>query len=118
MWACLLISFLVIVGCSGKPDVRFVDVQRMMIHASGRSWEASSGEIAALVAAYGRADVRDDDTGTTPPVLVDVYLRSGKVMKIWGGSEGIQGVVYQGRDVGLRGVELGELLGKMVTDAE
>ena len=116
--ACLLCSLLVLVGCGGKPGLRVEDVRSITFRASGRSWDASAAEIATLVAAYQRADVRHDDAGTTPPVGADVVLRSGEIMRIWGGSEGIQGVIYQGRDVDLRGSELGDLLGKMALQAE
>ena len=72
----------------------------------------------SLVEAYQRAAIRHDDSGTTPPAGADVILRSGEIMRFWGGSEGIQGVCYRGRDVDLRGQELGDLLERIARMAE
>ncbi len=117
-WACFLFLLLLSAGCGGKPTLRVEDIRTVTFHASGRSWDASGAEIAALVAAYQRAERRHDDLGTTPPVGADVVLKSGEMMRFWGGSEGIQGLWYRGRAVDLRGQDLGDFLGQIAARAE
>ena len=116
--ACLVLSLFLAAGCRGKPALRVADVRSATFCASGQTWEASRSEIETLVEAYQRAAIRHDESGTTPPAGADVILRSGEIMRFWGGSEGIQGVWYQGRGVDLRGQELGDLLGRVALMAE
>lgn len=109
---------LLVTGCSGKPTLRVDDIRSLTFGASGVTWEASKPEIEAFVRAYGQADIRDDDLGTTPPAVADVVLKNGELMRFWGGSEGIQGLSYRGKAIDLRGQELGKLLGGVVIRAE
>jgi hypothetical protein len=114
-WA---LPLLLLGGCLEKPALRVGDIRTVTLHASGRSWEASQSGVTALVEAYHRAEVRHDDFGTTPPAGADVLLKNGEVMRFWGGSEGIQGLWFRGKDIDLRGQDLGDLLAAVVAQAE
>ena len=47
-----------------------------------------------------------------------MLLKNGEVMRFWGGSEGIQGLWFRGKDIDLRGQDLGDLLAAAIAQAE
>jgi hypothetical protein len=117
-WLFLTSTSFLFAACSEKPKLQLGDIQSVTLQASGMSWEASQSEIKALVEAYHRAEVRRDDIGTTPPAVADIRLKNGEMIRFWGGSEGIQGMVFHNREIDLRGQELGEVLSGVAARAD
>lgn len=103
---------LAVTGCGRKPDLSLDDVQDVRFHSNltGLTREASDAEVERFVEAYSAARDLDDDFGTTPPAQIDVTLRSGASLVVFGGGETFQTVQQGDRQFNIRSEELHQTL--------
>lgn len=115
---------ILLAGChdrSGLPTVSREEIQSVIFKKpeAGTSRPATNEEIERFVECYSRAGRFTDDVGTTSPALIEVLLRSGAVLRVWGGdmrfqTVGLQDEVYTQHNI--KGSELGRLLKAIADD--
>jgi hypothetical protein len=100
---CASLGLLVVVapllfGCGDRPSLTSGDISAMSFNLfSGSSTPitraANSAEVERFVRAYSEASDYDKTAGTTHPIRVDIVLKSGSSLVVWGGDVEFQTVL-------------------------
>lgn len=108
----LVVVLVALTGCGAQPRLAAEDVDTVQYWSlfDDRKKSASADEVRALVEAYNEAKPLKNDDGTTPPARVDVTLKSGERLTIWGGGQHFQTIKWHGKQSNILGEKLGELL--------
>lgn len=90
----LFVVALFLPGCGRQPGLALEDIREVTFTNlnSGKYWPASETEVRALVEHYSDARNLSDDFGTTPPARIEILLKSGDALVVWGGGETYQTV--------------------------
>ncbi len=101
-------------GCGDQPELSLDDINevRFGIPGSGEgSWRpATDAEVERFVTYYSEARDFADDVGTTHPAVVEVTLRSGETLQVWGGGEEFQTVVRGDQQWKIKGAQLHRMM--------
>jgi hypothetical protein len=99
-------------SCGETPRLSLDDVEAVRFTAifSGASRMASDTEVGRFVEYYSEARNLADDFGTTPPARIDVTLKSGETLTVWGGGEHYQTVVRSDRQYNIENEGLHQML--------
>ncbi|MHB9150994.1 MAG: hypothetical protein ACYC33_13130 [Thermoleophilia bacterium] len=99
-------------SCGEAPSLSLEDVEVVRFTAlfSGTSRLASETEVERFVEYYSEAHNLADDFGTTPPARIDVALKSGGTLTIWGGGETYQTVGWGDRQYNIESEGLHQML--------
>lgn len=105
-------------ACAGPPALSLPDVAEVKFTAleSGETYLASETQVRQFVEHYAEASRMDDDGGTTAPARVDIRLRSGESLVVWGGGEPFQTVGWAGRQYNVNSVGLHRMLQGIASD--
>ena len=110
----LLVAVAALSGCARQyPELSVDDVESvtyMTLAPPGREWAATDREVARFIDAYGKAEGLSNDDGTTPPARIDVVLKNGETLTVWGGGQAFQTIRWRGEQSNIEGAELGALL--------
>lgn len=112
MFFVLAVAAVAVGSCGRAPSLSLDDVEavRFSSPASGRSWVASETEVQRFVEYYSEARNLADDFGTTPPARIDVILKSGDALVVWGGGETYQTVGWGDRQYNIKSERLHRML--------
>lgn len=117
----VLVAAAIPLGGSGRqPSLSLDDIQeiRFTSNLTGTSRKASAAEIKRFVEAYSGARDLEDDFGTTPPAQIDVTLKSGASLMVYGGGEAYQTVQQGDRQFNIRSEQLHLMLQEIAADGD
>lgn len=109
----LLLAVAALSGCAQRPAISVDEVESvtfMTLAPPGREWVATDREVARFVEAYGEAKSLSNANGTTPPARIDVELKNGETLTVWGGGQAFQTIRWRGKQSNIESDKLGALL--------
>jgi len=117
--ALCLMLFLVafaLTACGRQPSLSLDEIREVRFTDlfSGKSWPASEAEVRLLVEFYSEAENLNDDFGTTPPARIDIVVKSGENLVVWGGGETYQTVCKGDREYNIESSGLHQMLQEIV----
>ena len=109
----LLLAVAALFGCAQRPALSVDEVESvtfMTLAPLGREWVVTDREVARFVEAYGEAKGLSNENGTTPPACIEVELKNGETLTVWGGGQAFQTINWRGKQSNIESDKLGLLL--------